>query len=139
MKTKNKISALLLIVMAIMTPTIQSCKKYSEGPAISLRSRTSRITNTWLIANYKVNNNDYTPSVNGYSETYLPNGTYSFHWGNTEGSGRWAFQNNDREIRITGVSQKDSETLYILKLEKNEFWYYYLDGNDKYELHLISN
>lgn len=138
MKTKNKISFLFILAagMMVMT-TAESCKKYPDGPALSLHSRTERVANTWKVDNYKVNGDDYTSLVTDYRETYSKDGAYSFSWGSMAGTGSWAFQNNDAEIRITGVSNQSSETLVILKLEEKEFWYYYMDGNDKKEFHMI--
>lgn len=116
---------------------LQSCQKYEDGPAISLRTRTQRVCNTWKIDSYKFNGNDYTSLAQDYTETYTKAMNYSFTWGVLNGSGKWAFQNNDMEIRITGTDNQSSETLFIQKLEEKQFWYYYMDGTDKYEYHLI--
>ncbi|MDQ3109131.1 MAG: hypothetical protein M3R17_04475 [Bacteroidota bacterium] len=137
MKTKSKITALFLIIAALAIPTIQSCKKYPEGPSVSLRSREERVANTWKVENYKINSTDYTSLVAGYEQTFSKGGAYSYSWGSTNGSGTWAFQNEEAEIRITGVNSQPSETLYILKLKEKEFWYYIMDGNDKHEYHLL--
>jgi hypothetical protein len=77
--------------------------------------------------------------MSGYTETYTKNGNYSYTWHFFGGSGKWEFQNHDSEVRITGVSGQSSETLFILKLEEKEFWYYYMDGNDKKEFHMVPN
>lgn len=137
MKTKSKIASVLLLLAAFMVPTIQSCSKYPEGPAISLRSRAERVANTWKVENYKINETDYTSLVAGYEQTFSKSGAYSFSWGSTSGSGNWAFQNDEAEIRITGVNTTSSETLFIVKLKEKEFWYYIMDGNDKHEYHLL--
>ena len=137
MKKIKQLSTIILLA-AIIFPSIQSCKKYPNGPLISFRSRTERVSNTWKVDNYKLNGSDLTSLASGYSETFSKDGNYSFSWGILAGTGKWAFQNSDKEIRITGVSNKSSETLYILKLEENEFWYYYTDGNDKNEFHMIT-
>ncbi|HET6992767.1 MAG TPA: hypothetical protein VFJ43_15645, partial [Bacteroidia bacterium] len=126
MKTKNK-TALLIIICTTMLIGFNACKKYPDGPILSFHSRTERVANTWKVDNYKVNDVDYTSLVSDYVETYTKDGNYSFSWGNVAGTGKWEFQNNDAEIRITGISNKSSETLYILKLEEKEFWYYYID------------
>lgn len=137
MKTKNKISFLFILAAGMMMTTVESCKKYPEGPVLSLHSRAERVANTWKVDNYKVNGDDYTSLVTGYSETFSKEGAYSYSWGNVHGSGTWAFQNNEAEVRITGVDNQSSETLVILKLEEKQFWYYYMDGNDKKEFHMI--
>ena len=136
MKNKKKLAVIILFT-GLMLFGIQSCKKYSDGPMISLNSRTERVANTWKVDNYKINGNDYTSLVSNYTETYTTGGDYSFQWGIISGTGKWAFQNNDAEIRITGIDNQSSETLYIQKLEEKQLWYYYMDGNDKKELHLI--
>ncbi len=137
MKANFKISVVLLLLACMALPALQGCKKYPDGPALSLRTRTARVANTWKVDNYKINGNDYTSLVSGYTETFSKEGAYSYSWGNTAGTGTWAFQNEDQEIRLTGVSNQDSYTLVILKLEEKEFWYYYMDGNDKNEFHMI--
>lgn len=134
---KTKISLFLILLAGLMIPTIQGCKKYQDGPLLSLHSRAERVANTWKVDNYKENGNDYTSLVAGYTETYSKEGAYSYSWGSLAGTGTWAFQNNDAEIRITGTSNQSSVTLTILKLEEKQFWYYYMDGNDKKEFHMI--
>ncbi len=139
MKTKNKLSVLAILFIALAMPTIQSCKKYPDGPAVSFRSRTERVSNTWKIDNYKVNGTDYTSLVTGYTETYTKDGAYSYDFGVLDGTGKWEFQNKDMEIKLTGINNQSSQTLFILKLEEKQFWYYYMDGTDKKEFHLIEN
>lgn len=134
---KNKVSIFIIMVSGLLIPTIQSCKKYPDGPAISFRSRAERVANTWKVDNYKINGNDYTSLVANYTETYTKDGNFSYTWAGLSGTGKWAFQNNDNEIRIIGINNQSSETLYIQKLEEKQFWYYYMDGNDKKEFHLI--
>ena len=135
---KNKIQlSVLLIFATMMVIGIQGCKKYPDGPMISLSSRTARVSNSWKVDNYKVNGDDYTSLVSGYTEIYSTDGNYSYKFGLISGTGKWAFQNNDAEIRITGVDNQSSETLFIQKLEEKQFWYYIMDGNDKKEFHMI--
>lgn len=139
MKTKNKITVFLLLVVLITLPTIQGCKKYPDGPMLSLHTRSERVANTWKVDNYKINGTDYTSLVTGYTETFTKDGNYSYSWGNLAGTGTWTFQNNDAEIRITGIANQADYTLVIMKLEEKQFWYYYMDGNDKKEFHMIEN
>jgi len=138
MKTKNKLAVFILLV-TLMIPIIQSCKKYPDGPMISFRTRTERVANTWKVDNYKKNGTDYTSLMGGYTETYTKDGNYSYSWGNFAGTGKWAFQNHDSEIKLNGINNQSSQTLVILKLEETQFWYYYMDGNDKKEFHMVQN
>jgi len=139
MKSKMKISILLILLGFAMIYTFQSCKKYPDGPLISFRSRTERVSNTWKVENYKVNGNDFTSLVSSYTETFSKNGAYSYSWGILNGSGIWSFQNHDNEIKLSGSDSQSSRTLFILKLEEKSFWYYYMDGSDKHESHMILN
>lgn len=132
-------SLLLILFIGLLAVGTQSCNKYEDGPFFSVRSRTERVANTWKIDNYKVNGNDYTSLMGGYTETYSKDGNFSYAWGSLSGTGTWAFQNNDMEIKLVGINNTSSMTLFILKLEEKEFWYYYMDGNDKKEFHLIQN
>jgi hypothetical protein len=137
MKTKVKISAFVILIAGLVITTNTGCKKYPEGPTISFRSKAERVANTWKVDNYKVNESDYTSLVSNYTETYTKEGNYSYSWGIINGTGTWAFQNNNNEVKITGTSNQSDYTLVILKLEEKQFWYYYMDGNDKKEFHMV--
>jgi hypothetical protein len=41
------------------------------------------------------------------------------------------------EIKLNGTEANTSRTLFIQKLEEKSFWYYFIDDNDKYEMHLV--
>ncbi len=139
MKIKLKSTILIILLAGLTIPTIQSCKKYPDGPMISLRTRTERVANTWKVDNYKRNGTDYTSTMGGYTETFTKDGNYSYSWHILGGTGKWAFQNNDKEIALTGLNNQSNYTIVILKLEEKQFWYYYMDGNDKKEFHMVQN
>ncbi|MBI3502218.1 MAG: hypothetical protein HY063_10525 [Bacteroidetes bacterium] len=61
---KTKIS--LLLAMAIVAITFNECKKYPDGPGLSLRSKTARMTDNWKISSYKINGVD---ELAPYTET----------------------------------------------------------------------
>lgn len=135
----NKLAttAIIIIFSGVIILGIQGCDKYPEGPAISFKTRTERISNNWNVDNYKVNGTDYTSLVAGYTETFTKGGTYSYNWGILSGSGTWQFQNNDEEVKISGLNNQSDVTLFILKLEEKQFWYYFMDGDDRKEFHMI--
>ncbi len=137
MKSNLKISILLLAFAGLMMTGLESCNKYPDGPAFSLRTRTQRVANTWKIENYTVNGNDYTSLVADYTETFSKDGNYSYSWGSFAGTGTWHFENDDKEIQIDGTSNQSDHRLIILKLEEKTFWYYYMDGGDRKEYHFI--
>lgn len=133
----KKVVALFLFAGLTCT-SLSRCKKYEEGPAISFRSKTARVANTWKVESYTVNGVDRTSTLNNinYTETYDKDGNYSYSSTLGSGSGKWEFQSGKEQIKRSGVSGQSSETLIILKLKQKEFWYYYMDGNDKNEIHL---
>jgi hypothetical protein len=128
----------MVALFVVCLPSLQSCKKYEDGPDFSLRTRGSRVANTWRIDNYKINGDDFTSLVSSYTETFTQKGAYSYDWGFSHGSGSWEFANKDADIKLNGSDDQSSRTLHILKLEENSLWYYYMQGNDKHELHLIA-
>jgi hypothetical protein len=139
MKTKTTTLSLCLVLLGACLFTLPSCKKYPDGPSISLRSKSERVANTWKVDTYTINGSDYTSLASGYIQTFSKDGNYSFSMGSVMGSGKWEFQNDEMQIQVTGVSNQSSETLFILKLREHQFWYYYMDGNDRNEFHLVQN
>ena len=138
-KKTNLRRLFLVLFIGLAVASTPSCNKYEDGPFFSVRTRTDRVANTWKIDNYKKNGNDFTSLFGGYTETYSKDGNFSYAWGALSGTGTWKFQNNDEEIAITGINNVSDMTLFILKLEEKEFWYYYMDGSDKKEFHLTQN
>ncbi|MBC7411776.1 MAG: hypothetical protein H7331_04905 [Bacteroidia bacterium] len=136
MKTKNILLALSICTATITLSSITGCKKYPDGPEFTIKTRTERLANTWKVDNYSINGTDYTSLVSSYNETFTNKGAYSYSWSFFNGSGTWDFQNKDKEVKLTGSDKQSSRTLFILKLEEKSLWYYYMDGNDRYELHL---
>ena len=136
MKNKTKLIGLILFV-GLTVFGIQSCKKYPDNQLISINSRTERVANTWKVENYKINGTDYTSLISAYSETFTKDGDYSYEWGIISGTGTWVFQNGDAEIKIISNDGADIKTVFIQKLEEKEFWYYYMNGENKNEFHLI--
>ena len=120
MKTQN---TLLLAAAAVTVLNFQSCGKYEDGPAFSLRSKTSRLVGEWevvkmqgqnLPSGYEItmefeSDGDLTYS---YSYSYYGyNYTYSF-------SGEWEWEDNKGSIEIDVDGYKlDFE---ILRLTKDE-------------------
>ena len=58
MKTKKKFLWWVLMIIFI-APLYQSCKKYDEGPALSLRSKKARLAGKWEVIKYLKNQGNY--------------------------------------------------------------------------------
>jgi len=121
------------------------CNKYDDGPAFSLRSREERIANTWKVESAKEGSNDVTSSFTQYELRLTKGGdaalqadyelgslTFSF-----QTTGRWAFENDDEDLRLDFEDDAADETYEILRLKENELWL--REKGDDLELHLVPN
>jgi hypothetical protein len=127
----------LFVLFTVTVSTgFYACKKYEDGPALSLRSRAARLAGTWGVENIKKNGDDITSIYSDFRETYTKSGDYSYNWSGISGAGKWTFQKNDEEILVDMSGQAD-HTNVIQKLKDDQLWYYYMDGNDKYEFHMV--
>ena len=136
MKSIKKLVVFILL-SGFMLVGFQSCSQYPDNTGITLVSKLDRVSRTWKVENYKVNDTDYTSLFSAYNETFTKQGAYTYQWSILSGTGTWAFQNNYAQIQISNVNNVSSKTLFIMKLEEKAFWYYYMDGNDKKEFHLV--
>jgi len=125
------------ILAALMLVGISRCCQFPVKKGITLPSKTDCVTKTWKVENYKINGTDFTSLLASYTETYSKEGDYFYQQADLGGTGTWSFQNNDAEIRIAGINNQTSRTLFIQKLEETKFWYYYMDGGNKKECHFI--
>jgi hypothetical protein len=128
----------VLTIGSTVLALISSCKKYEDGPMISFRTRTERLSNTWKVDNYTYNGNDLTSLYTDCTETFSKNGAYSYSCGLFDGAGTWKFQSNDEKIQLTGNDDKSNRNLKILKLEEDAFWYSTTDGSDVTEVHMVT-
>ncbi|MFM9986410.1 MAG: hypothetical protein ACKVOK_14315 [Flavobacteriales bacterium] len=127
-----------LFIALIALPVLESCNKYPDGPEFSLRTRKERLSNNWKVDNYSVNDVDLTSLVTGYSEEFSKDGTYAYEWGELNGTGTWDFESNHEQVKLNGSDDQLQRRLFLLKLEETSLWYYYMDGNDRHELHMIA-
>ena len=130
-----------LLNLLVALSLFSACKKYPDGPRISFETRTARVSNVWKMEQVTVNGSDVTStytSIN-YTETYDKSGNYSYNSSFGGGSGKWAFENKDSQIKRNGVSGQSSYDITILRLKEKSFWYKFADGKDNYVFHLIPN
>ena len=109
----------LLVVIFLMTG-MNSCKKYEDGPLLSLRSKTSRIVNEWVIDKVMSKGVDNTGN---YPEDYLltinKDLTYSWVSNGITQEGTWAFDDKKENILFTQTST-GMESKYIIRRLKNK-------------------
>ena len=122
---------------------LSSCKKYDDGPAISLRSKKERIANDWRIDKAFDNGNDVTNSFDQYEVSFSKEGSanltahYSFFGIDYDytTSGTWDLENNNEKIRVDYETDAADANYFILRLKEKELWV--REEGTNLELHLI--
>jgi len=145
-KQKSKSHSLnlfTLLMVAIVIFSATACKKYEDGPVISLASRTSRVANDWKIGEAFDNGNNVTSSFTQYDLNLTTGGsaTLTANYSllgveiNFVSTGTWKFGSNQEQI-VFDYDNDIADAVYrILRLKENELWLSQ-DGKSL-ELHLI--
>ncbi|MBL4715147.1 MAG: hypothetical protein COC01_08705 [Bacteroidetes bacterium] len=136
MKNLKKVSVLAILGVFTLT-SMTGCKKYEEGPAVSLKSKKSRVTNEWKI-DYAYDLDDaevITDDFLGETWVFSKDGTFTEKDNGTiDKVGTWEFISDKKIIQISIDGTGSSTDEYtILKLKSKEMW---LKDKDE-ELHLI--
>lgn len=109
------------------------CKKYEEGPLISLRGKKSRITNEWKLEKQIENK---TGESKQFSEVIWDirrdNSIIQTSSGNTYKS-EWSFNGSKEELIVTYNPTGSSTVWEIIKLKTNSLWV----KGEFYELHFV--
>ena len=124
------VKSIFLLSFTLMA--LGSCKKYTDGPALSLRSKKARLCQTWVTQYYSENGVDKTTDWNNtFQSAYISlnkDGNYSIYYkllGNFDynETGTWAFTANKLNVVYTRVTPSaDQWDWHILRLTKKEFW-----------------
>ncbi len=127
--------SIILFVSAIV---LSSCGKYEEGPGISLRSKTSRMENTWDPVKVLINSVDVTePNTTNYLLSFDEEGGFEYVFETVTYEGTWSFSENKEQLLLqwevpwlTQILTKN-DTFDILMLKNDELWL----KNDSAETH----
>ncbi len=125
--------------------TFAGCKKYEDGPTISLASKKARLVNVWKLDKAFVNGTELTLTTDDkddytefkkdgvYSETTVVNNV-----SNTT-TGTWDFDDSKDNVIIsyTYGSITVTSTSKILRLKSKELWMEHVDGNTTYKYYFI--
>ncbi|MDZ4667057.1 MAG: hypothetical protein SGJ00_04150 [bacterium] len=134
----KKTNLILLAIAIALTSlfSLSSCKKGTDDPVISLKTRKDRFTNTWTLNKYEKNGAQQ--DISGTTYTYLVknDGTLTQ---TIEGSifgfatrsireGTWTFQNDDEDVKITIGT--NVEIYNLQRLATKELWLKNTTGSD---------
>lgn len=117
----------------ILFISFASCKKYEDGPAISLLSKKARIANIWKVDTYYLNGKDktteYRQLVVREKLIFFQSGEFQYSelsnwiWATPEYSGTWKFVNDKEEVELTpSTSTVKTKTYKILRLKNKSLW-----------------
>ena len=123
----KKISAILFVALALAM-VLPACKKYEDGPTISLRSKKSRVVNKWAVDKVFNDGVDITATYLSYQQgfriEFKDDGTFLQSWlqgnVNVNFTGDWKF-NSDKTGLILTENGVDTEVT-ILRLKNDELW-----------------
>lgn len=133
MKLNSRFILWCIACLFMLAPSIQCCKKYEDGPLLSMKTRKERLANTWQVKTCFIDGKDSTALYSGYHETFTKGGNYYYSGKNCSGSGTWAFCEKDSQINLTG---EKNCTLVITKLDEKELWYYYYENGVEKEFRM---
>jgi hypothetical protein len=129
LKTKimKKLILCGLIALSTIAVTFTSCKKYEDGPSISLLSKKSRLCGHWTLESYTTNDSDITTTVDslygaGWELQIEKDDSYK-STGDINQSGKWAFGEDKDDVIFTPDSSSMAvDTFRILQLKSKSLW-----------------
>ncbi len=134
---------ILVASLGVAALTLQGCGKYEDGPAISLRTKNSRLTGEWKLVDDNnggwiddetemvfefQDDGDFKMSVTYTYEYYGQTQTYSYSY-----LGEWEWLSGKETVLIN--MDNDLITLNILKLTSEELSTEYIYGSNVQEWH----
>ena len=132
------------ILAGVVMTLLLGCKKYQEGPILSLKTKSGRVINKWKIEQGDTLYWGLTPI---YSMEFKKNGDYILEVPKDSVNslyinGTWQFIDKKENIRLRlpqfnyrrFILVEKIDTIQILRLKEKEFWY--ANKNQNTELHL---
>ena len=124
---KSVLSLSLIAMIGLGALTTPSCKKYEEGPGISLMSKKARLTGTWKKDRYVYSDNTEISANEDAEVEFKKDGTMILTSTNSffpfSISGTWEFSDNKERLttKIEVFGSDETETAKIILLKNKEF------------------
>lgn len=139
MNTKLLTTAGIMFLASLFTT---GCKKYEDGPNISLIPRKDRVANTWIVEEAYADNQDVSDDYDQYEIYFTNDGDAELTAEYTlfsvdytiETDGTWEFTNNQENIRVDFENDDADAEYQILRLTSKELWLRQI--GQEVELHL---
>jgi len=121
---------ILLSMAAILLFSVVGCKKYPDGPLLSVRSKSERVANNWKVGQAFDNGKDVTSDYDRYELSLTKSGSASlsakyvvlastFEYVT---NGTWSFVSSKEKISFDFDNNEADGVYEILKLEEEEMW-----------------
>ena len=111
-----KSTAALFLICAF---AFTGCKKYEEGPLVSLQTRVKRVSNVWKVQNaFDLNGKDVTANYDLKKWEFTDQFSVIYHEGQRKYFGRWQFTQSNENLEISYDSLE--EEIYIIKELKDK-------------------
>ena len=128
-----------LFTLICLTLIFSSCKKYEEGPGISLRTKKARVVGEWKMEKLFINDEDtpLTPDEKNIKWIFKKDGNYEYQAATYNEIGTWSFDIKRELIFLTDTEFGYSTSCKIRRLTNNEMWFVFIFRFSKREIHLI--
>ncbi len=129
----------ILLLSLVVLLTVGACKKYPEGPILSLQSRDARVAGSWAVEKVVVNSQESTGYYSKYTYSYGSDNSYTEDNGFNSIKGSWAFTANQDSIIINYNASQVLHRFKILKLKKKAMWLIENVNGSSYEWQFKAN
>ncbi len=141
-------TSLLFLILSMGLLLFSSCRKYPDGPTLSLRSRVERVSNVWTASVISRNTINETNKYLIYTMDFSKNGRLTW---TTQIAGEtqdiimadWQLFREDQQIKITldepdpNSGERLSFSFDIRRLEENEMWLQFIRFGDEWDIQLV--
>jgi len=117
----KRIITLVVLAVFILIGT-SSCKKYEEGPMISLRTKTQRLAGEWKLDKATQDGVDITNSLPELKMTIEKDGAYVLTNNATDFPGSWSFDSKKEHVLFKQDGSNTEDKYKIIRLKHKELW-----------------
>ena len=113
----NRIFAFLCLALL----TLSACKKYNEGPVVSIWSRKERIEGKWVVGYAEKNQQDITSSYKDVVWEFTRNYSVIETTDSFKINGIWGTMTNDKDF-VIDYDNGNRNIYEIVRLTRKQFW-----------------
>lgn len=123
-----------LLIIMLTSVVLFSCKKYDDGPVLSLRTKKSRIANEWQFDQVVApNGTNITTQFANSGFELSKDGEYIITEGISAETGQWRFASDKENLVLTPNDNSSATLLMIMRLKEKDFWFSIEETDGIYE------